>query len=433
MRGVAPRHSAARSHELDEEYLKRMEACSFERCDSQAHASNSKRVAEPFVGTPWRRERSASNATNKPQRDRTNNDAFFAREEASSDASIVSKNQRMSWSHELDVSERPILCGEAHVERVAFGGSDHDVHVLDVKKKTCMKLNHPRNGHKEWLTCVRWLPGGRILSGSMDRHLCMWSMHGNRCEPWHGHEGTVSEALVSRDGRMAITSSYDKTIRIWDAEESSSDRKLGVLRNHQAPVLVLRRDVDRRVASGCRGGKVSVSDFVALKEVWKKKDAHGGHVTSLEWLDPNVLVTGGQDGYIRLWDGRSPSSIQNLPSHRERRGSGAIGFLGTSGDMLVSAGADGRVNVHSIKKDFGVLYCHRTDDFVYSALVDGSNVFVGLGSGLCDLLDLKGLRRIQNFRAHSAGVRYMGIVGKRLVTAGDDGNVAIFEAHSMAI
>jgi WD40 repeat protein len=57
--------------------------------------------------------------------------------------------------------------------------------------------------------------------------------------------------------------------------------------------------------------------------------AHSGHVTALAWSDspqaeerPNLFLTGGQDGYLRAWDGRSERPVAEVPVQVASNGAG---------------------------------------------------------------------------------------------------------------
>ena len=70
-------------------------------------------------------------------------------------------------------------------------GTDHAVYEVDVK--TCKKLRTlytKTHGHKEWVTKVRCLPDGRVLSSGMDSLICLWDARGTRCSALEGYNGS---------------------------------------------------------------------------------------------------------------------------------------------------------------------------------------------------------------------------------------------------
>lgn len=433
MRGrSAPLRSAARAHELDEEYMRRMEGAMHDLGirGEEEHRDLAVDRRSRGVDVEWRRPTTTAQEPFVASRTKLATRMGRKHSKALVDGGLnwVEAPDVMST---VDLSDRPLLCADALDDQVAIGGSDHDVHVVDATRgKAVRRLDHPRNGHKEWVTCVKWMSDGRILSGSMDTYLCLWSKNGNVCENLHGHRGTVSDLLVFQNHQKAVTSSYDKTIRIWDVavQRKGKPREMGVVRSHSSPVLLVRASESHTLVSGCRGGKISITDTTTLKQLWGREAAHGGHVTALEWLDETTVMSGGQDGCIRLWDSRCSAKIGSIPSHAHTTGTGAVCFLGVVGNRVVSAGADKQVNIHCLQSGFRVLFSQATDDFVYSCLISGTRVFVGLGTGMCNIVDVQQLRSLTSFRANGSGLRCMCASGPSLFTAGDDGKFAAFQA-----
>lgn len=83
---------------------------------------------------------------------------------------------------------------------------------------------------------------------------------------------------------------------------------------------------------------------------WGVKEAHAGHITALAWQhDPAndsscaVALSGGQDGCLKVWDGRTGSCIARQPLHVDAQGKGAIGGIVTGGLMGADSAATSAV------------------------------------------------------------------------------------------
>jgi WD40 repeat protein len=74
------------------------------------------------------------------------------------------------------------------------------------------------NGHSDFVTCLQALPDGRIVSGGFERSIRIWAKgsHGRwKSEVLRGHTNTVRCLQALPDGRI-MSGSWDATIRIWD-------------------------------------------------------------------------------------------------------------------------------------------------------------------------------------------------------------------------
>ena len=55
---------------------------------------------------------------------------------------------------------------------------------------------------------------GRVISGGMEGFICLWDKTGVRCDFLKGHNTSITK-ILSDDRNVAISGSYDYTLRIW--------------------------------------------------------------------------------------------------------------------------------------------------------------------------------------------------------------------------
>ena len=59
--------------------------------------------------------------------------------------------------------------------------------------------------------------GARVLSGSYDKTVRMWDAETGACLlTLEGHGDRVSSVGFRADGARVVSGSYDKTVRVWD-------------------------------------------------------------------------------------------------------------------------------------------------------------------------------------------------------------------------
>ncbi len=58
---------------------------------------------------------------------------------------------------------------------------------------------------------------GRVLSGGMDKLLCLWDAKLVKCVNLTGHNGSISKVQVD-DNNIAVTAAYDSSLLVWNLD-----------------------------------------------------------------------------------------------------------------------------------------------------------------------------------------------------------------------
>src|SRR5439155_18205546 len=90
-------------------------------------------------------------------------------------------------------------------------------------------------GHEYTVLSAAFSPDGtRIITTSYDRTARIWNAAtGEEIAVLRGHEQSVAYAAFSRDGSRIVTASNDRTARVWDA---TTLKEIVVLRGHTQAV-----------------------------------------------------------------------------------------------------------------------------------------------------------------------------------------------------
>ncbi|KAK9845105.1 hypothetical protein WJX74_010662 [Apatococcus lobatus] len=187
----------------------------------------------------------------------------------------------------VQLSDQPLLCSAVSPDgsEAVFGSSDHALYTVDLQAcKKSRTLYGRSNGHAEWVSCCKYLPDGRIVSGAMDSKVCVWAAKGVRSQTLEGHSGPIAalDTLSNASGDVLLASaSYDKSIHLWQMGGTRSSAA-SQLTGHKAPILQLKSG-GPGLASGDRAGGLAVWDLTAGAASWKAQSAHDGHITALAW------------------------------------------------------------------------------------------------------------------------------------------------------
>ena len=347
-------------------------------------------------------------------------------------------------------SDRPIMClsvSDKNDEAVV-GSSDHALYTFDPRTgRRKKKLYTKRHGHREWVTCCTYTSTGEILSAGMDSKICVWDRKALRCDELLGHTGSVSTLLSGRNCNVAISGSYDRTIRVWNVK---SRKEISKISKHKGPILCMDWSRDSSMICGSRDGKISIFDLNDTRQPIRFFNCErAGHVTSVATFQAqgsgtSVYLTGHQDGCVRLWDSRTKKNTAVVKRACHARSDGRAGAVGKivcsnahtelehlGGNVIVTAGADSSICVLDPRSSLKpcIRFSHHKD-FIYSLACVGSIAVSGSGDGNVLVHDLRNGKLLYGIGANQHAVRCVVAREQFMVTAGDDGTALCFNYSS---
>ncbi len=220
-----------------------------------------------------------------------------------------------------------------------------------------------------------------LLSSSADGTVRLWSLDVWSCLcVYKSHTGPVFRVLWSPQGHYFMTAGWDKTVRIFTQDHASAQRLLvghntsiSAITWHSNGTYVFsasdETDKTIRMWSVIKGDCVRVftghTDYISALEcapngrvlasadtggniiIWniekgtriKRCRGHGkGGISSLSFsAESTVLVSGGLDGTVRLWDIGLPKDIRKAPALGGSAGSAGASSSHPQADALTRA------------------------------------------------------------------------------------------------
>ncbi|XP_059609176.1 F-box/WD repeat-containing protein 7 [Phlebotomus argentipes] len=277
-------------------------------------------------------------ATDRPKRGRAGNmppisspwKAAYIRQ------SIIEMNWRSRPVREPKVlkghDDHVITCLQFCGNRIVSGSDDNTLKVWSAITGKCLRT---LVGHTGGVWSSQ-MSANIIISGSTDRTLKVWNADTGQCiHTLYGHTSTVR--CMHLHGNKVVSGSRDATLRVWDVTRGIC---LHILVGHLAAVRCVQYD-----------GKLVVSGaYDYMVKVWNPEKAeclhtlqgHTNRVYSLQF-DGIHVVSGSLDTSIRVWDAETGSCKHTLMGHQSL----------TSGmelrqNILVSGNADSTVKVWDI-------------------------------------------------------------------------------------
>lgn len=254
-----------------------------------------------------------------------------------------------------------------------------------------------------------------------------------------GHEGPVLATALSDDGKLAITSGADATLRLWSLADGTVERVI-VLEHGPATALATQKDV---IATGHRGGFIAIYDRKTgeRRTVLRRNEAD---VWALRFTPTEGrLAAATHDWKIALWDlgtpGTSPGPLSSsqaptqAPTHVFEGHENAIFALAISSDgrYLASGGADRRVRLWNLDTLDSVRTFSRQRDFVKAIALSPSGRTIAAANLKGEVTIGRTSRRRLNrrLRGHDDSVTALAFTpdGEILASAGRDGTIRLWD------
>jgi WD40 repeat protein len=182
---------------------------------------------------------------------------------------------------------------------------------------------------------VAWSPDGtRIVSGSYDRTLKVWDAQtGQEVFCLRGHRDLVTSVAWSADGTRIVSGSSDKTVKVWDAQ---TGQELLSLKGHTNEVTSVAWSTDgTSIVSGSHDTTVKVWDAQTGQELISLK-GHTLPVTSVAWkADGTRIVSASYDTTLKVWEAHKGQEVLSL-----KRTAGAVSSVAWSAEGKRIGGRD---------------------------------------------------------------------------------------------
>ncbi|ODN04155.1 F-box/WD repeat-containing protein 7, partial [Orchesella cincta] len=276
-------------------------------------------------------------------------------------------------------------------------------------------------GHDDHvITCLQF-SGNRIVSGSDDNTLKVWSATTGKClRTLLGHTGGVWSSQMS--GTTIVSGSTDRTLRVWNAETGHC---LHTLYGHTSTVRCMHLH-GKKVVSGSRDATLRMWDV----EIGECLHVLVGHMAAVRCVQYNghLVVSGAYDYMVRIWDPEREECLHQLSGHTNR-----VYSLQFDGIHVVSGSLDTSIRVWDVETGAckHTLMGHQSltsgmelrDNLLVSGNADSTVKIWDISTGQC-LLTLSGPNK------HLSAVTCLQLINKFVITSSDDGTVKLWDIRT---
>ena len=185
-------------------------------------------------------------------------------------------------------------------------GWDGMIHVYNTQSR---ELVYSWRGHDAGIYRARYLPDGRLITSAYDGTIKLWDVaKQDELTQLLGHTGPVTALAISADGKRALTSGSDLTVRLRDLEKAQSIGEVHKFEKGEWVWDAAFSPDGKSAATVSFDGKVRLFN-ADTGEAAGEFVAHQGAALSIVWVGDKQVLTGGRDGAIRLWDVESKTQV----------------------------------------------------------------------------------------------------------------------------
>ncbi len=155
------------------------------------------------------------------------------------------------------------------------------------------------SGHSDSVTTLAISPDGKILvSGSYDKTIKLWNLiTGKILKTLEGHKAAVKSVALTPDGEILASGSDDNTVKIWNLNTGKLLRTLSD--NEEAVTSILISPNGKNLISASRDKTIK---FWNLKNGKLQRTIKAETVPLTMSTDGKTLFSGNDDGQIQLFD-----------------------------------------------------------------------------------------------------------------------------------
>ncbi|MCY3018777.1 MAG: serine/threonine protein kinase [Planctomycetota bacterium] len=299
--------------------------------------------------------------------------------------------------------------------------------ILELDNAYPLPLN-TFSGHSNWVNSVAFSPDGKLaLSGSRDKTLKLWEVKtGRELRTFSGHTSWVKSIAFSPDGKLALSGSGDKTLKLWDVR---TGRELRTFSGHTDSITSVAFAPDGAlVLSATFDGVLKLMDVGTGREL---RTFSGGNDQSLcvaFSADGKLALAGGMYHRLRLRDLATGRELRTLSGHI-----GQVSSIALSPDakFALSGSNDMTLRLWDVtaERELRTFGGDARDVKSVAFAPGGKSALSGSRDGMLKLWDVATGRELRSYSGHADSISSVAFSpdGKLALSGSDDNTLKLWD------
>ncbi|CAD8070920.1 unnamed protein product [Paramecium sonneborni] len=202
------------------------------------------------------------------------------------------------------------------LELLAIGGSDKYILVVDFKSADCQ---HELQISTQQVYSVRFSPDDKYLmaGGSKPFEIYSWLVNNWNSPPiiFRGHSNYIYRLRFSEDSKFLLSSSADKTSILWNIDKKLPQQ---IYKGHSQNVYGCAISIKSNRVATIGGDELIIvydQQSAQILHQWKGHSCEYGGSSINYMQNGQLIISGGYDGKIKLWDANNYELLREFISH----------------------------------------------------------------------------------------------------------------------
>ncbi len=277
------------------------------------------------------------------------------------------------------------------------------------------RLLRTLTGHRGSVTALAMTPDGKlVISGSDDKTLKVWSLEtGTELFTLNGHSKSVNAVVVTPDSKLVISGSDDKTLKVWSLETRA---ELFTLTGHHGSVRALAVTPD---------GKLVISGSGNMRNPFASTENIFDELLS--------FFNGSTENTLKVWNLETGAELFTLPGHSES----VNALIATpDGKQVISGSSDKTLKVWNLETGVELFTLTGHSNWVNAVAVtpDGKQVISGSSDKTLKVWNLETGKKLFTLTGHSGLVNAVVVApdSKQIISGSSDKTLKVWSLEAGA-